>query len=152
MHSKQGHSIPLSVTISKTFPLIYAYLDFAVTSMRALGILTYFFQNHQCSYTQEQPVILFGYLLIDCHVGICLNYLCLFQDRLTWKMHKKLSTYMRNDGVYSREMNKFVQIPVFPRKKPSCLHREQQVQLCCSPEAQNRHIPNASTFLCSFRR
>ena len=68
------------------------------------------------------------------------------------KIHKKLSTYVRKDRVHSREMNKFVQIPVFPRKKPSCLHREQQVQLCCCPENQNRHAASPSTFLCSLRR
>ena len=53
------NSILLLATVSKTSPLSSAYLDFAFTSMRVLGILTYFLQNHQCSYTQDQPVILF---------------------------------------------------------------------------------------------
>jgi hypothetical protein len=127
------HSILLLATVSKTSPLFSAYLEFAVTSLRGLDILTYFLQNHQCSYTQEQPSILFHAFLRDCEVGICLNSLCLFQETLTRKIHKKLSIYVRKERVLSREMNKFVQIPVFPRKKPSCLHREQQVQLCCCP-------------------
>ena len=36
----KAHSFPLPATVRKTSPLISAYLDFAVTNMRALGILT----------------------------------------------------------------------------------------------------------------
>jgi hypothetical protein len=49
----KAYSIPLPATVSETSPLISAYLDFVVTSLRTLGILTYFLQNHQCSYTHE---------------------------------------------------------------------------------------------------
>ena len=49
----KAHSILLLATVSKTFPLFSTYLDFAFTSMRTLGILTYFLQNHQCSYTKD---------------------------------------------------------------------------------------------------